>query len=150
MENGERVYCWQRLEYISRADCPKVTSQGVTMDLQIVGLFYDVAGIFVLGINSVIRVAEQTERHSATMWNGNKALREWLVQSRIDTAAGSTLLLSGFLFQVASLYEVSWPSTILRLVLVILVLLLLFYWGFIRLLATKHYLAKIDLLSQSN
>ena len=74
------------------------------MNLQIIGLFYDALGIVILGVIPVVNNStSKMAGMAATKWNGNTELYENLCITRVDTAAGSILLLSGFAIQIASL-----------------------------------------------
>lgn len=73
------------------------------MNLQIVGLFYDAAGVVTLGLSSIFRMVPQISLQTASYWDFNQELAKAFAYARIDTTTGSILLLVGFSTQIASL-----------------------------------------------
>ena len=114
------------------------------IDLQIIGLTYDAAGIAILGIPAAFRMVDEVKAQSGTYWNWNPPLARALSYSRIDTTVGSCLLLIGFGFQIASLTGFQSAQYVGPALLGALVVLFLLYWAFLRAYWSRILIAQIE------
>lgn len=73
------------------------------MDLQLVGLLFDLAGILVLGLPPLVRFVDEIAGQSGTHWGYNPKAVRILSAARVDLAAGSILLALGFGMQAAAI-----------------------------------------------
>lgn len=121
------------------------------MNLQIVGLLYDAAGIFVLGVYAFRSAAGQIAAQSASKWDFNLALAEMLAYSRVDAGAGAILLLMGFLLQAAYLLFASEiPTLVTWGFLILLFLILGLYLGCLRSHLSTGIVAKVTEIHEDN
>ena len=105
----------------------------MTQNLQIIGLVFDAAGIFVLGIPALFIDRKDIAAQTGTQAGGNPALAKALLSARLDTMVGSFLLLAGFGIQIASLFgSATRPLVGALLTAILLVLLIVFYFRFFR------------------
>ena len=102
------------------------------MNLQIIGLIYDAAGVFVLGLFSFAVTSNQIKTISGSKWDGNRDLAAYIAYDRTDTAAGSMLLVIGFLFEWISLARTGFDEVVYRFLYMLLLLLLIIYYGLAR------------------
>ncbi|WP_428098269.1 hypothetical protein [Candidatus Rariloculus sp.] len=114
-------------------------------NLQVVGLIYDAAGISILGGPAVFRMVNEITAQSGTYWNGNPALAQALAVARIDTTAGSVLLLLGFLFQITALQGYAIPELAIDLSVPALIVLFVLYWCFLRSLFSRSLANRVEL-----
>ena len=120
------------------------------LDLQVVGLAYDVAGIFTLGVQAVLRVTNafgataRLRDETDTMWDGNSELRRYLVESSIDTTVGSSLLVLGFVFQAVAVMGRETELTHNWVLIGLLTLFLLVYWCLLRGRWSKCLVRKVE------
>ena len=110
--------------------------QQIAENLQIIGLLYDVVGIGVLGIPALRRMTTEIAAQAGTYWGYNSQLAKGLSEARVDTVAGSCLLIIGFLIQAAGVWGLQGPW-ICGAFLVGLLTLFLVLW----LSAGRRYLA---------
>ena len=69
------------------------------LTLQVASLAYDIAGVGILAWAAVFRGAREIAEQGGTHWNENKPLMKALAENKTDTAAGSVMLLVGFIGQ---------------------------------------------------
>ena len=103
-----------------------------TVNLQIVGLLYDAFGIIVLGVPALRRMVEQVGVQCESYWDYNKNAIPILSFARVDTTAGSILLLTGFVFQFLSLLGFEPPLAVVVLLVGALVVVLILYYAWLR------------------
>lgn len=72
------------------------------LTLQVASLAYDIAGVGILAWAAVFRGAREIAEQGGTHWNENKPLMNALAENKIDTAAGSVMLLVGFIGQAVA------------------------------------------------
>ncbi len=113
-------------------------------NLQVVGLIYDAAGIAIFGVPAAFRMVNEITAQSGTYWGGNPALAQALALARIDTTAGSVLLLLGFLFQVTALQKYAVPELAIDLSIIALVVFVFLYWCGLRSLFSKSLAKKVE------
>ncbi len=75
----------------------------ITENLQIVGLFYDVVGVLVLGLPIGLRGVSQIAKLSATSWTYNRAQAEDFAVASVDAFFGTLLMSVGFVLQLLPL-----------------------------------------------
>ena len=102
------------------------------MNLQIVGLLYDALGILVLGVPALHRMVEQVGVQCESYWDYNQKAISILSFARVDTTAGSILLLTGFVFQFLSLLGVEPSLAVMVLLVGALVVVLTLYYAWLR------------------
>lgn len=119
------------------------------IDLQVVGLTYDAAGIAILGVPAAFRMVDEVKAQSGTYWNWNPPLARALSYARIDTTVGSCLLLCGFAFQIASLTGFQSVHYLGPALLVGLVVLFLLYWSLLRAYWSNVLIARVERQRQS-
>ena len=113
------------------------------MNLQVIGLIYDAAGISILGGPAVFRMVDEIRAQSGTYWNGNPALARALSLARIDTTVGSLLLLSGFIIQITALQGYTVPPVVIDILVPVLVIFVLLYWLCIRSLLSESLVNRV-------
>ena len=101
-------------------------------NMQIIGLIYDAAGISILGLPAIFKFRKEIAAQSGTYYGSNPHMLKMLTTSRVDTTAGSLLLISGFLIQIVSLLDIVTTQTISIGLIVFLAVLFVSYVGFIR------------------
>ena len=119
-------------------------SRGVlTVNLQIIGLFYDAAGVVTLGVSSLFSMITQIKTQTGTYWNYNPELAKAFSYARIDTATGSLLLLIGFSIQITSLLD--YRATHLGSYLSFggLAFFFVCYWAFLRAYLSNSIISRV-------
>lgn len=96
-----------------------------------VGLAYDVFGIVILGYAFFSKSVEAMMVESGSYYGGNDALLRSLIESRTDGAAGTLLLVAGFIFQfLGSLGSASEVTG--KALLIVLAFTIALYFVFLR------------------
>ena len=72
------------------------------LTLQVASLAYDIAGVGILAWAAVFRGAREIAEQGGTHWNENKPFMTALAENKTDTAAGSIMLLFGFMGQAVA------------------------------------------------
>ena len=72
------------------------------LTLQVASLAYDIAGVGILAWAAVFRGAREVAEQGGTYWNENKPFMTALAENKTDTAAGSIMLLFGFMGQAVA------------------------------------------------
>ena len=75
----------------------------MVVDIQIIGLVYDVAGVAVLSVPTITNRVDDIVDQSSTHWDYNPPIVKSLSSARVDTITGFLLLLAGFIIQIISL-----------------------------------------------
>ncbi len=111
------------------------------MNLQVIGLGYDLAGIVVLGGFAIFRMVNEVAAQSGTYWDYNPELMKALSYARIDTTTGTVFLVMGFSLQIASLIGVTTNQWGICLLMGGLVLAVLLYLVWLRRVLSKWLIA---------
>ena len=101
--------------------------QEIAENLQIIGLLYDVVGIGVLGIPALRRMTTEIAAQAGTSWSYNSQLAKGLSETRVDTVAGSCLLIIGFSIQAAGVWGLQTPWICGALLIVLLALFIVLW-----------------------
>lgn len=115
------------------------------MDLQVMGLVFDLAGILVLGLPPLVRVVDEIAGQSGSHWDHNPKTVQILSAARVDLAAGSSLLAVGFGMQAAAICGFSVPSAVAAsLVLLGLPAIGLLYFCWLRGFISAAVVARVE------
>lgn len=112
-------------------------------NLQAIGLFYDLAGILILGISVVSKWTDVISQQSGTSWDYNASLAEALSASKLDALIGTILLALGFGFQLAAQMGCSATSTLGLLLLCSLILVAVLYGFWLRRVIVNRLTSRI-------
>ena len=113
------------------------------VNLQTVGLIYDVAGILILGIPVMFRSVDRIYAQSGTYWDYSLPVAKALSGTTLDTFFGSILLTLGFALQIAAqLGFMTTPITGVSL-LGLLLLSVSAYWIRLRTALTKRLVDRV-------
>lgn len=113
-------------------------------NLQIIGLLYDVVGIGVLGIPALRRMTTEIAAQAGTYWNYNSELAKGLSEARVDTVAGSCLLIIGFLIQAAGISGIQAPWICGALLIGLLALFIVLWLAFGRRSVAHMLLQRVE------
>jgi hypothetical protein len=115
---------------------------------QSIGLLYDGAGIFILGIISWrTRIDEIIQISKTEKYENVQHLRH-LIKTRLDTLVGAIILFIGFVIQFLTIIGVLMSAIINILLLIILFISSFYYLVYGRKSLSKHYLGKIIVLEE--
>ena len=118
--------------------------ESMILDLQIIGLIYDAAGITILGIPAAFRMVDEVKAQSGTYWNWNPPMARALSYARIDTTIGSCLLLFGFGFQISALTGYKSAHYVASALLLALIVFFLLYWALLRAYWSNCLIAHVE------
>ena len=113
------------------------------LDLQVVGLMFDLAGILVLGLPPLVRVVDEIAGQSGTHWDYNPNAIRILSAARVDLAAGSVLLALGFVMQAAAIWGFSVSSVAVLMMFLGLPTLGLLYFCWLRSFVSAAVVARV-------
>lgn len=100
----------------------------IFQNLSVLGLFYDVVGVIVLGLPSFIE-------------SSHDIYRESLAKTKFDISAGSLFLVAGFLFQLLGTLPMHLPRWLIVLFWVLLFVLPFAYYLWWREMLVRKYVS---------
>lgn len=117
--------------------------EDVIVNLQSIGLLYDVFGILILGIPIVFRSADRIHEQAGTYWDLSSPVVKSLSSQTWDTFIGSVLLFLGFVFQLAGTFGYRAPTNCGLTLVCLLAFTVALYWIWLRRVLVKSLTSRV-------
>lgn len=119
--------------------------------LSSVGLAYDGVGVAIIGLAFFSKTIRRMLEEAGTLYGGNNALLESLIQSRTDGVTGTVLLVGGFFLQWLGVWSVNVTSEILgKYLLAALAIWVILYFSYLRKTIIAKQLEKASKLKEAS
>lgn len=108
------------------------------LEFTVCGLIFDAFGVFLLGVAFFFKSKNTIINESDMYWDSNPHVLRSIVASRLDGICGTTLLLTGFIFQLCGYYNAT-SKLITGTSYILLIVFIIYYFLCLRNITIIEY-----------